>query len=227
MESEKIDEDFEFFLEKFGEPTQKIEATKQQIEAYRKVLPDKLLHYWQYVGFSGFKEGLFWITNPAEFDGIIEEFLAGTEFENYDNYHVIGRSAYGTLYLWGERTGDSLEIIPHLNWIKTKQGEEEEIKNGNPNRAIQNFFAVQKPKSVDIKVQSKLLFPKVVKHHGIVGKDEVMVFTPYLFMGGEKSPEKMAKENLHIFLQIISDINQPEIVDMASMVGNVRKEFGE
>ncbi|WP_240478221.1 GAD-like domain-containing protein [Vibrio neptunius] len=89
------DEDFEMFLEEFGEPTTYVQATDQHIEAYRGILPDQLLKYWQMVGFSGFKGGLFWITNPAEFEDVLECFLKGTEFANYDNYHVIARSAYG------------------------------------------------------------------------------------------------------------------------------------
>ena len=224
----EIDEYFEFFLEKFGEPTQKIEATKEQIEKYRGVLPQKLLEYWEIVGFSGFKDGLFWITNPDEFTYTVENFLEDTPLEEYDKYHVIGRSAYGTLYLWGERTGDSLEIIPHLNWIKTKEGKEKDIKNGKEDMAIQRFFSVKNPKSVDVEdTNSNPLFPKVVQKYGALQKDEVLIFTPYLFFGGEASIDTVEKGNLDVFLSIFINMNQPEIVDMASMVQGVRKEYGE
>lgn len=222
-----IDEDFDFFLEEFGEPTDQVTAEQEEIEAYRGILPDKLLEYWQAVGFSGFMDGLFWITNPAEFEDVLEIFLAETDFADYDNYHVIARSAYGKLYLWGERTGDSLEIIPHLNWIETNIGKEEDIKNGESDLAIQYFFSNRDPKYVDIESKSKPLFPAVLKKHGAVGKDEVMVFNPYLFMGGTYSPAKMSKENLHIFLQLMAEMGGAEIVDMATMVGNVVKYYGE
>lgn len=219
------DEYLEFFLSKFGTSTDVVAATSEQVESYRGVLPDRLLEYWQQLGFSGFNNGLFWITNPAEFEDVLESFLEGTEFEDYDNYHVIARSAYGELYLWGERTGDSLNIVPHLNWIKTRKGKERDIKAGKSDFAIQRLFAVLLPKATDIQSGKILIFPSVLKKHGPVGKDDVMVFTPYLFMGGRKSPDAMTKEDLHVFLQVMADLGGAEIIDMASMVGNVIKHY--
>ncbi len=177
------------------------------------------------VGFSGFNDGLFWITNPAEFEDVLESFLEGTEFADYDNYHAIARSAYGELYLWGERTGYSLSVIPHLNWITTVQGSENDIENGKEDVAIQRFIGFLELEDIDIRSNAKPLFPSVLKKHGPVGKDEVMVFTPYLFMGGKKSAAKMKKENLHVFLQIMADLGGAEIIDMASMVANVIKRY--
>ncbi|WP_236800058.1 GAD-like domain-containing protein [Aliivibrio fischeri] len=95
------DEYLEFVLSKFGVPTDVLAATSEQVESYRGILTDRLLEYWQQLGFSGFKEGLFWITNPSDFEDVLESFLEGTEFADYDNYHVIARSAYGELFLWG------------------------------------------------------------------------------------------------------------------------------
>lgn len=163
------------------------------------------------VGFSGFNDGLFWITNPAEFEDVLESFLDDTEFAHYDNYHVIARSAYGQLYLWGERTGASLDIATHLNWIMTNQGHAKDISKGDANIAIQSFFGFQDKEYIDVEVSSKPLFPSAIKKHGPVGKEEVMVFTPYLFMGGKKSADAMIKEDLHVFLQVMADLGEPKL----------------
>ena len=218
-----IDEYFEYFLQKFGEPAESIQATKQQIEAYRGILPEQLLFYWEQVGFSGFQNGLFWITNPSEFEDIVDAYLDGTEFQDYDNYHVIARGAYGQLYLWGERTGYSLEITPHLNWIETVGGDEEKIAQGEADIAMQSFFGFQEVSDLDIENNSKPLFPSILKKHGALTKDEVFVFTPYLFMGGKKSVDKVTKENIHVFLKVMVELGGAEIIDMASMVKNVVK----
>ncbi len=158
------DEYFEMFIEEFGEPTEHIQATDQQVGAYRGILPDQLLKYWQMVGFSGFNDGLFWITNPAEFEDVLESFLDDTEFAHYDNYHVIARSAYGQLYLWGKRTGASLDIATHLNWIMTNQGHAKDISKGDANIAIQSFFGFQDKEYIDVEVSSKPLFPSAIKN---------------------------------------------------------------
>ncbi|WP_415674755.1 GAD-like domain-containing protein, partial [Vibrio neptunius] len=223
--SQMNDEYLALFLSKFGSPTEVVVATSEQIERYRGILPDKLLEYWQQMGFSGFQDGLFWITNPAEFEDVLESFLKGTEFADYDNYHVIARNCYGQLFLWGERTGASLDIAPHLNWILTDQGNESEIAKGEANSAIQSFFGFQNLEYIDLNASSKPLFPSVLKTYGPVGKDEVMVFTPYLFMGGKKSVDAMAKENLQVFLHIMADLGGAEIIDMAAMVSNVIKHY--
>lgn len=222
-----IDEYFEMFLDEFGQPTEYIEATEEQVKSYNGILPDRLLEYWQNTGFSGFQNGLFWITNPAEFEEIVDAFLEGTDFSEFDNYHVIARNAYGELYLWGERTGHSLTISPHLNWITTSVGDEKEIASLQADSAIESFFGFQNPEDLDIEVHSKPLLPDFVQKNGSLRSDEVVVFTPYLFMGGEKSLDKMSKENLHSFLQIIADLGGAEVIDMASMVSNTVKHFGE
>ncbi|MBN3495699.1 GAD-like domain-containing protein [Vibrio neptunius] len=219
------DEYLAFFLSKFGIPTEVVVATSEQIERYRGILPDRLLEYWQQMGFSGFQDGLFWITNPAEFEDVLESFLKDTEFADYDDYHVIARNAYGDLYLWGERTGESLEILPALNWIIIGEGDENQISQGSENAVIGRFFGFQEVDDVDMDTESIPLFPSVLKTYGPVGKDEVMVFTPYLFMGGKKSVDAMAKKNLQVFLHIMADLGGAEVIDMAAMVSNVIKHY--
>ena len=44
---------------------------------------------------------------------------------------------------------------------------------------------------------------------------------------GKKSADKMEKEYLHVFLQLMADLGDAEIIDMASMVGNVVKHHGK
>ena len=102
-----LDENFEYFIEKFGQPTSQRFPTISEVEKYRGILPDRLLEYWQEIGFSGYLDGLFWIVNPADYDDVLERFLESTDFPELDTYHVIARDAWGSLHLWGEKTGDS------------------------------------------------------------------------------------------------------------------------
>ena len=70
----------------------------------------------------------------------LDKYLDNTLFPDIDNYHVIARNAWGKLYLWGEKTGDSLYITPHLNWISTKKGSKKEIEKGLTNQELESFF---------------------------------------------------------------------------------------
>ncbi len=72
---ETNDEDLAFFLSELGQPTTVIPASQTDIEKYRSKLPEQLLEYWKILGFSGFADGLFWLTNPAEYQDILDRFF--------------------------------------------------------------------------------------------------------------------------------------------------------
>ncbi|WP_299011723.1 GAD-like domain-containing protein [uncultured Shewanella sp.] len=224
----QFDKYFDFFLEEFGQPTSQRIAKPEEIEQYRNVLPDRLLEYWGKIGFAGFKEGLFWITNPADYVDILDRFLDDTLFPDIDTYHVIARSAWGELYLWGEKTGDSLEISPHLNWITTSEGCQKQIEKGLANKKIESFFGFTEPNAVDVDGKDgKPLFERTLKTLGPLTESEVYGFAPYLFTGGQKKLANIQKMDLITHLNLIADMGEMEVIDMAALVGKTLKEHGE
>ncbi|MGR3983526.1 GAD-like domain-containing protein [Pseudoalteromonas sp. 1181_04] len=223
---ETNDDALDYFLSKFRQPTTTVPATTADIEAYRGKLPDQLLEYWQILGFSGFADGLFWLTNPADYQDILDRFLEDTPFEHDDIYYVIARNAWGNLKLYGEKTGHSVEISPYLNWMRTKQGNEQDIKAGKTERTIKNFIAFQEVEDLDIENnQKKPLFPAALKKHGPLNADEVYGFAPFLFMGGEKKIKNIEKCDIFAHLNLIADMGDMEIIDMASMVRGAIKQY--
>ncbi len=223
---ETNDDDLAFFLSELGQPTTIIPVNKSDVETYRGKLPEQLLEYWEIVGFSGFVDGLFWLTNPAEYQDILDRFLEDTPFEERDVYYVIARNAWGNLKVYGEQTGHSLEISPYVNWMRTKEGDRKEIQSGNASTAIKDFFALQDPKHLDIdNNQNKPMFPATLKKHGALNSDEMYGFTPFLFAGGEKKVSNIQKCDIIAHLNLIADMGDMEIIDMASMVGDVIKQY--
>jgi len=106
-----MDEDFEYFLSKgFALAFGCRPVTEETFNKYRGKLPDKLLEYWREFGFCGYEEGLFWVVDPEEFEDVVEARLEDTPLAGLDNYHVIAWSAFGKLFLWGEKGGQTLEI---------------------------------------------------------------------------------------------------------------------
>lgn len=41
---------------------------------------------------------------------MISAWLHGTEFEDRDEFHVIARSAFGQIFLWGEKFGPAVRL---------------------------------------------------------------------------------------------------------------------
>lgn len=70
-----MDNEFDYFLKKFGPPTSSRSVNSSHLARYRETLPCRLLDYWQTYGWCS-KHGLFWIVDPAEFVGAMEESTA-------------------------------------------------------------------------------------------------------------------------------------------------------
>ena len=94
----------------FGPIKDTVCVPKTAIKYYEHRLPPQLITYWRYLGWAGFANGLFWLVNPADYKHVVDLWLDGSPFEYHDQYHVIARSAFGELFLWGEKTADSLTI---------------------------------------------------------------------------------------------------------------------
>ena len=94
-----MDEIFSIFLETFGGPVDRREVPTSSIERYKGKLPNQLLEYWDEHGWCGYGDGIFWIVNPQEYEGVVASWIGGTKFEERDAYHLIARSAFGDLYL--------------------------------------------------------------------------------------------------------------------------------
>jgi hypothetical protein len=100
-----LDKVFSRFLSKFGGPVDRQEVPASSIERYRGKLPNQLLEYWAEHGWCGYANGIFWIVNPQDYEGVVASWIEGTEFKQRNTYHLIARGAFGDLYLWGEKTG--------------------------------------------------------------------------------------------------------------------------
>ena len=144
------DEDFAYFISKFGEATSRVDVPSDDIEKWRKHLPGQLLRYWNDEGWCGYANGLFWTVDPDDYEDIVDEWLADTPLEQLDSFHVIARSAFGNLYLWGEKTGDCVIIASNINSIIFLNSN---LKNemDDPDFDARVFFSNKSPAQCDIK----------------------------------------------------------------------------
>lgn len=64
------DDDFEYFIEKFGDKNLSVDVPQNIFDKYRKIFCERLISYWKEEGWCSFKNGLLWIVNPDEYDDI-------------------------------------------------------------------------------------------------------------------------------------------------------------
>lgn len=215
----KLDEDFEGFLEDFGEPFTSEPCSPAIIEQFKDKLPDRLLEYWQAYGFCGFKQGLFWIVNPADYEDTLDEWLEHTDIPDNDIYHVIARNAFGDLFLWGEETGYKYEITTRRGWIIEQDGNSRQENDFS----IKCFFGFSDVDEHDITSESgKPLFNACIKKHGALGRDEMFGFAPSLIVGGKSELANLSKVNIFVHLSILAQFGQIEVLDHKALM---RKAF--
>lgn len=196
-----MDEAFSVFLEEFGNTIERREVPVSSIQRYRGTLPDQLLEYWSEHGWCGYGDGIFWMVNPQEYNGVVASWLEGTALETIDNYHVIARSAFGDLYLWGEKTGASLKITSVLSRYRVHNS----IYVGDKmNKGVKAFMA---SKRVDTNDYGDLFKPARQKL-GQLGPDEMYGFTAAIMLGGPDNLEHLAKVKIVEHLMLLSQISE-------------------
>lgn len=173
-----MDAVFARFQEIIGDPIDRREVPAFSIERYRGKLPDQLLTYWIEHGWCGYGQGIFWIVDPQEYEGVVASWIKGTELEYRDNYHLIARGAFGDLYLWGEKTGCSLEIASVVSRCVVS---DTEIAETDKDREIQDFLLRTDAEFNDL----ENLFDKARKKFGALKYDEMYGLVPAFMLGGD------------------------------------------
>ena len=205
------DEDFELFIEDFGEATIKESVSGKSLKKYKGVLPDQLLHYWKTEGWNAYSDGLFWIVNPEEYNDLVELWLEDTHYPKIDNYHCIARTSFGVLYVWGERNNQWFTISCPTNTIVAFDKTLLKV-NKDPNSSIRSFFASSLPIDRDLKdLKRKMLTPQSFKKLGHLKADEVYGFAPALAAGGSQTIDNVEKEDLFIHLSILREMAPPSL----------------
>jgi hypothetical protein len=202
-----MDEDFEYFLEKFGPAFDRREVPTTSIEHWRGKLPNQLLAYWQAYGWCGYAEGLFWTVDPLEYEPVVHAWLEGTRYVEHDTYHVIARSAFGKLYFWGEQTGCSLSIVAADAVALPSRDRGPDL-----DRALRFFLSSRSPGANDFSdVDGKFLFDRALDKLGRLTHDETYGFVPALALGGPPTLQHLQKvkavEHL-VFLAQLSELRE-------------------
>ena len=198
-----------YFIDEFGEATHRVEVPVASIEKWRGKLPDQLLTYWQEEGWCGYANGLFWTVDPDDYEDIVDEWLEDSPLEQLDAFHVIARTAFGDLYLWGEKTGASTDVSCSIHVI-TALSKDLKRKLKDPDFYARTFFSNKSPDHCDLNDESGLpLFARALKKLGPLAPDEMYGFEPAIVLGGKMQLENLAKLKLDVHLTILRQLAPP------------------
>ncbi|WP_409264974.1 GAD-like domain-containing protein [Pseudomonas sp. KCJK9000] len=176
------------------------------------MLPPALMEYWRNEGWAGYGNGLIWTVNPDDFEHLKKSWLADTLLESFDNFHVIARSAFGNLYLCGERTGRSVSIICNHNEILALKNRLKSKPLAAQNITIRSFFGASDPDDFDNSdINGKSLFNRALKKYGPLSPDEMYGFEPALVLGGSPTLENLRRVKMDPHLLILRNFDRPKL----------------
>ncbi|RIX47675.1 MAG: DUF1851 domain-containing protein [Rhodocyclales bacterium GT-UBC] len=203
-----MDEDFKYFLDTLGPTTDKRHVPPSSIDRYRGKLPDQLLAYWQEHGWSGYADGLFWTVNPQEYQSVLEAWIGQTPFVEQDTYHLIARSAFGTLYFLGEKHGFTLKISA-VGSYATPQYPSSAL---SLDTLAQRFFSYRDREESDFAD----LFTPALKKLGRLAPNEMFGFIPALALGGPATLEHLQKVKTVEHLVFLAQLSELRVMDSSS-----------
>lgn len=199
-----IDPHFSYFIEKFGKATTRTVVPGAKIAKWSNKLPPVLLTYWREEGWAGYANGRLWTVNPDEYQDIKDAWLEETPFCTFDRFDVIARSAFGDLFVCGEKTGRSLTISCAHNETLALKNKLKPRSLLNQNPSVQSFFGSRKPEDFDYPDSSgELLFDRAMKTYGPLAPDEMYGFEPALVLGGNAKIENLRRFKLDPHLHIL------------------------
>ncbi|WP_290002617.1 GAD-like domain-containing protein [Faucicola atlantae] len=168
----------ELIVSKFGEPTQQYPAAEQTVEKYRAIFPKNIIDIWQSEGFCQFMQGLYYFTNPDDWQAVVDAWLKGTDFEKMGRFYAITRTGFGVLRVYHPETGTGIEIDIIKNIISGS------IKNRITERereiSVGTYLILGDLERSDFFIgeSEELIFKPALKKLGALGEYDMFAFNP-------------------------------------------------
>lgn len=203
-----MDEYFEAFLQEFGPAIDRRDVPALSLERYRGKLPEQLLLYWEEHGWSGYASGLFWTVDPQEYEPVLTAWIGDTSLMEEDAYHVVARSAFGDMYLFGEHHGGRVHIVaPDARLMPPRKGKPDR------NLSVRTFFASLSRRACDFgDVQGTDLFEPALKKLGRLQHDEMYGFVPALALGGPATLDHLHKVKAVEHLVLLAQLSELRVM---------------
>lgn len=206
------DEDFSLFIEEFGEPDCSEPVPDSAFVRWAGKLPAQLLTCWRQEGWCSYGQGLLWTVNPDDYEDLVDEWLADTPLKQVDDFHVFARSAFGDLYLCGEKAGANATICCSINAITAVPNELKPKDAERRDSSIRAFFAASFSADYDRSdISKRPLFKRACAKPGVLAADEMYGFEPALVLGGKPALEHLRKVKIDQHLTMLRQFGAPKL----------------
>lgn len=213
-QKEEIKKYLDYFKVKFSKIEMGKKPSPEFIAQYEHTFPNYLFYIWDKLGFASFENGGYWLVNPIGYEDILELCLKDTDFLEYDDFYVIGRSAFGDLHIIGRNTSSKLTIdIINLRIYPSVK----DTLNVEDTDHLGSFLStiVTKAKNEDIDIydkNGKFLFDRCLTNLGELKENEIYAFEPPAVLGGQQVIGNMKKVDLFQYIPFVAQLDKFQVM---------------
>ncbi|HWV16239.1 MAG TPA: GAD-like domain-containing protein [Cellvibrio sp.] len=194
------------FEKRLGNIQDPMVISEETYKKYTGILPNALITMWKRYGWGSFADGAFWLVNPEDYEDLVSLWLEDTPYATIDQYHVIARTAFGNLYLWGQNNNQYFTACCAVHALVARDNKLRK-KSETPDDDIGFFFSGAEKKDFDMKDENKKpLFLRALEKLGQLKPDEVYGFKQPLFAGGRLMLDNLEKVKLDPYLTILRQL---------------------
>jgi hypothetical protein len=175
----------ERFLAAYGTPVKYEEVEPSLFERHSN-LPTELLDEWEKHGFTVYKQGLLWITNPDEFEETVKSL-----FGERSTYRCVARNAFGDLVLFDK--DDQWFYFDAYNLRATDYQADY--------YTLFDFMMSRKEWLRDMMLLK--VYHKALRKYGPLQADQVYAFEPHPALGGTGEVDTLVKRRIFEYLEML------------------------
>lgn len=178
-------------------------------------LPSFLLEMWHRVGFGHLANGHLYLTDPLEWQPVVDAWMANGDPGIEDDWVCVARTPFGDLELWGAHHGMALTITQvHGSAIPLSRADE---MASDADRSLQvlNDWDIAIDDVADFEdAQNRPLFQRCVKRLGVPGAGEMFGFVPALALGGPESLENVEVVDALTHSMLLTELTKLDVPDI-------------
>ncbi|MBB4010678.1 GAD-like domain-containing protein [Allorhizobium taibaishanense] len=187
---------FAYMIKKLGEPEQAQIVSKEEADSYRGRLPDALLNFWQEHGRGSYKDGTYWICDPAPYRGVIDEIFKFDPKYRPEEMTAIGYDGLGELWIWHREFYDitvTLKLSEVSNPPDSSRTDSKTGEKFSPDFSIGTYIASIRNYDPPCDDDGEPLIPQAIARLGRLNHDEIYGYVPALMLGGQNMASSLQK----------------------------------
>lgn len=208
-----MDELLDEMLTELGPVIPATPVLSEKIDAWRGKLPERVLTWWQQVGFAGFADGLVWFPDPDAWTEPVEALLPQCRILSPDLEPVVAdgphhpwlRTAFGDLYCWSPSHGAALTIDPVFRTVNGLD-HAQEVRDGLPEIGLEAVVLSRRRRFDLADEEGRPLFRRLRTRLGPLDADRMFALTPAAVAGGDVVAENFSVESAIAHLLAIADL---------------------